>query len=114
MNNLITNYIDAENSYIYDVELTHPDYSPKFCRVFAQTAEDITYRELDSPAYTAELVRGIWNKCNASGFYHEMKVTLTLVLEEKPLVVTFFEGGLYDISELEERARKEAEEEEEE
>ena len=113
MNELIVKLIDAESSYIYDVEFTHPDYSPAFHRVFAQAREGISLKELGSPAYNAELARGIWNRYNGYGFYHEMKITLTLVLEGKPYTMEVFNGGLYDIAELEESARRGEEEEEE-
>ena len=107
MNELITNLIDAESSYIYDVEFTHPDYSPAFHRVFAQAREGISLRELESLAYNAELARGIWERYNHYRFYHEMKITLTLVFDGKPYTMEVFNGGLYDIAELEKSVGRE-------
>lgn len=114
MSNLITNLINADDSYIYDVEFTHPDYSPAFYKVFGQTSLEATWNDILNTAYIAELAWGIWEKYNLSGFYHTMKITLKQHYDDKAYDVVIFEGGRYELQELAEKADAEASAEEEE
>lgn len=111
---MIKNIIDAEKTIRYELEFNHPDYGSKFVTaivVFDDDDDDETDFHLEDLRTYLKL----WERYNYSGFYHTMKVEMTVVwLDDTVNHIQCFEGSKYEllgmIDELETLERKKWEE----